>query len=196
VDAYAFFSNLHALTRAATWLDAASQAQTLVQACWLPSGYYVTGTGDDQTLNDGVVPTDTQSWTALSGLKPDGNAASLQYMLDNCSTTSNEYVGLKFAVAGSEVQNEVTAGAAMALYLQGGAFRDQAAAYFDSLTNQQKTDGLGLVATPAAEADTGQGLGWKYFNWPHVASTAWMGLAILARDDAYANPYATVQLDP
>ena len=39
-----------------------------------------------------------------------------------------------------------------------------------------------------------QGLGWKYFNWLHVASTAWTGLALLARENAYANPYALVQL--
>jgi hypothetical protein len=52
-----------------------------------------------------------------------------------------------------------------------------------------------LVATPVPEADTGPGLGWKYFNWLHVASTAWASLAFLARENAYANPYATVQLD-
>ncbi len=199
VDAYAFFQNLHTLSQDAAWLDAASRARTLVMACRHAAGYYVTGTGNDQTLNASVVPTDTQSWTALANVNPDGNAASLQYMLDNCTTTTGQFAGFKFAVAGTGVQNEVTAGAAMALHLQGGTFRDRAATYFESLTNQQKsasnTDGLGLVATPAPEADTGPGLGWKYFNWLHVASTAWTGLALLARDNTYANPYATVQLD-
>ncbi len=199
VDAYALFLNLYTLTQDTTWQDAANKAKALVMACRLPAGYYVTGTGNDQTLNAGVVPTDTQSWTALAGINPDGNAQSLQYMLDNLSTTTADYAGFKFALAGSGVQNEVTAGAAMALYLQGGTFRDQAAVYYDSLEKQQKsaanTDGLGLVATPGQEADTGQGLGWKYFNWLHVASTAWTGLAFLVRSDPYANPYQTVQLD-
>jgi hypothetical protein len=199
IDVYALFLNLYALTRDAAWQDAANKAKTLVMASRLPAGYYVTGTGNDQTLNDGVVPTDTQSWSALAGINPDGNAQSLQYMLDNFATTTNGYRGFKFALAGSGVQNEVTAGAAMALHLQGGAFRERAAVYYDSLERQQKsatnTDGLGLVATPGPEADTGQGLGWKYFNWLHVASTAWTGLAFLARDNAYANPYQTVQLD-
>ena len=199
VDAYAFFRNLHALTQDAGWLDAANRARTLVMACRQPAGFYVTGTGNDQTLNAGVVPTDTQSWTALANVSPESNAASLQYMLDNCSTTSGGFAGFKFAVNGTGVQNEVTAGAVMALHLQGATFRDRAGAYFDSLTNQQKsapnTDGLGVVATPVPEADTGPGLGWKYFNWLHVASTAWTGLALLARDNAYANPYALVQGD-
>jgi hypothetical protein len=92
------------------------------------------------------------------------------------------------------VQNEVTAGAAMALALAGGELRARADTYYKSLTAQQNGapggDGLGLVATPAAEANTGAGLGWKYFNWPHLASSAWMGLALLAREDPKANPYA------
>src|SRR5271165_4592887 len=145
-----------------------TRPKTLVRACRLPAGCYVTGTGNDQTLNSGVVPIDAQSWTALADLNPDGNAQSLQYMLANFNTTTNGYAGFKFALAGSGVQNEVTAGAAMALYLQGRTFRDKATAYYDSLEKQQKsatnTDGLGLVATPGQEADTGQGLGWKYFN--------------------------------
>jgi hypothetical protein len=98
------------------------------------------------------------------------------------------------------VQNEVTAGAAMALQLQGGALRDAAAAFYASLEQQQQGapggDGLGLVATPDVEADTGPGLGWKYFNWPHAASSAWTGLAFLAREDASANPYAPIKMNP
>ena len=199
VDAHAFFRNLYALTRDTAWQDAANRAKTLVVACRLPAGHYVTGTGNDKTLNSGVVPADAQSWTALSGLNPNGNAASLQYMLDHFHTVTKDYAGFKFALAGSGVQNEVTAGAAMALHLQGGAFPAKAAAYYDSLEKQQKSasnsDGLGLVATPGQAADTGQGLGWKYFNWLHVASTAWAGLAFLARDNPYANPFMAVQTD-
>ena len=47
-------------------------------------------------------------------------------MLDNCSTTrmANSRVSNSRSPADG-VQNEVTAGAAMALYLQGGTFRDR-----------------------------------------------------------------------
>lgn len=197
VDAYSFFLNLYELTKDKTWQNAANSAKTLVIACLTKEGYYITGTGEKQDLNSSVVPTDTQSWTALSNLNPAGNAQSLQFMLDKQTTITENYKGFKFALAGSDVQNEVTAGAVMALYLQGGKFRDVSQVYFDSLEAQQKnasnTDGLGLVATPGKEADTGAGLGWKYFNWLHVASSAWTGLAFLAREDTYANPYELVR---
>jgi hypothetical protein len=49
--------------------------------------------------------------------------------------------------------------------------------------------GYGLVATPAKEAHTGEGLGWAYFNYLHVASTAWTGLALIGKDNEEANPY-------
>ncbi|MEJ2322142.1 MAG: hypothetical protein P8Z31_07335, partial [Gammaproteobacteria bacterium] len=166
VDAYALFLNLHALTQDAGWLDAAHRAKNLVIACRLPDGYYVTGTGEDQSLNAGVVPTDTQSWTALAGIDPEANERSLRYMTRACGTKTGDYPGFRFALGGREIQNEVTAGAAMALHLHGGALAAEASAYYDSLARQQNnapnTDGLGLVATPGREADTGQGLGWKY----------------------------------
>lgn len=198
VDAYAFFKNLGALTSDAQWNEAANHAQKLVLACRLAAGYYVTGTGNDKTLNAGIVPTDAQSWTALAKLNESGNEQSLQYMLDKLSAQTAGYSGFKFALAGSNIQNEATAGAVMALYLQGGQLKDKANAYYQSLEAQIKratnSDGLGVVATPGSEADTGAGLGWKYFNWLHVASSAWTGLAFLARDDAYANPYALVKI--
>lgn len=197
VDAFALFQNLHALTRNQAWADAAHRARTLVMACRLPSGQYVTGTGETKVLNSGVVPTDAQSWTALANIDPQANAASLRFMLAQLGASSLGHPGFKFALAGSGVQNEVTAGAAMALFLQGGEFAASAEPYYAGLLRQQAeapgSDGLGLVATPAPEADTGAGLGWKYFNWPHAASTAWTGLALLAKTDPKANPYMTVE---
>ncbi|WP_257453672.1 hypothetical protein [Archangium lipolyticum] len=196
VDAFALFTNLYRLTREERWVAAAQRAQRLVKACHMPEGYYVTGTGVGDVLNAGVVPADVQTWTALAGLNPAGNASSLRFLLDRLSTTTAGFAGFKFALAGEGVQNEVTAGAAMALHLMGGDLREGAEPYFDSLVRQQLqapgTVGAGLVATPGAEAKTGEGLGWSYFNWPHAASSAWTGLALLARDDARANPYAPV----
>lgn len=197
VDAFALFNNLFALTGDAAWQAAAERARTLVAACRTVSGYYVTGTGETQVLNSDVVPTDVQTWTSLAGVAPEHNGAALNFAVSQLVTTTAGFQGFKFAMAGSGVQNEVTAGAAMALWLEGGAFRDVAGAYYDSLLKQQSSaaggDGLGVVATPGDAADTGAGLGWKYYNWPHSAATAWTGLALLARDDASANPYATVK---
>jgi len=120
---------------------------------------------------------------------------SLIYMMQNLRATSAGFEGTKFAQAGSEIQNEATAGAAMALWLRGeDAFRNAATRYLDSLVKQmaeaKNADGYGVVATPVPEAKTGEGLGWSYFNFLHVASSAWTGLALLAKDDPGANPYA------
>ena len=52
--------------------------------------------------------------------------------------------------------------------------------------------GYDLVATPAEVADTGASLGWKYFNYLHVASTAWTGLALLGKELEEANPYVSL----
>lgn len=198
VDAYAFFNNLHILTKDARWSEAAEHARKLVRACLTRDGYYVTGTGVGMTLNSAVVPTDAQSWTALANLNPEANARSLQFMLDRLSTQTVGYSGFKFARDGSGVQYEATAGAVMALFLQDGQLRDKSKSFYQGMEAAIKRapngDGLGVVATPGTEADTGPGLGWKYYNWLHVASSAWTGLAFLAREDPYANPYAPVRV--
>lgn len=200
VDAFTFFANLHHLTGDAAWAAASESARGLVIACRvernLNAMWYVTGTGTTQVLNDEVIPTDTQSWTALAGIDPGrAEGISLSYMIQHMHTSSAGFEGTKFAQHGAEVQNEATAGAAMALWLCGGdAMRPMAQRWLDSLTRQiteaPNADGYGVVATPAAEAKTGPGLGWSYFNFLHVASSAWTGLALLARDNPGANPYA------
>ncbi|HKP77196.1 MAG TPA: hypothetical protein VJT67_16810 [Longimicrobiaceae bacterium] len=200
VDAFSFFGNLHHLTRQQRWSDARDSARKLVLACRVTKSanvmYYVTGTGTTRELNAEVIPTDTQSWTSLAGIDPGpAEGYSLIYMMHNMDATSAGFPGTKFAQLGSEIQNEATAGAAMALWLRGDdAFRNAANRYLDSLVKQiggaPNADGYGLVATPAAEAKTGKGLGWSYFNFLHVASSAWTGLALLAKENPGANPYA------
>jgi len=200
VDAFSLFGNLHHLTGQQVWADAQASARRLVLACRVKKSenvmYYVTGTGTKQELNAGVIPTDTQSWTSLAGIDPGAaEGYSLLYMLHHMDATSAGFAGTKFAQHGAEIQNEATAGAAMALWLRGDdAFRNAATRYLDSLVKQmaeaKNADGYGVVATPVPEAKTGEGLGWSYFNFLHVASSAWTGLALLAKDDPGANPYA------
>jgi hypothetical protein len=203
VDAFSFFANLHHLTGDTRWAEASAHARRLVLACRVEKSrnvmYYVTGTTETMALNESVVPTDTQSWTALAGIDPGpAEGYSLIYMLHNMDTESAGYPGTRFAQAGKEVQNEATAGAAMALWLSKAGLQTAAERYYDSLVRQisgaTNGDGYGLVATPAAEAETGPGLGWKYFNYLHVASSAWTGLALLAKETPGANPYASLKI--
>lgn len=197
VDCVAFFDNLFQLTGKKEWETARENARTLVKACFFNNQYYITGTGLSMDHNKEVVPTDTQSWTSLAKIDPSTEERSLQYMIDAMGAQSAGFEGTKFARNGREIQNEATAGAAMALWLardKNPKFETTALKYLQSLENQltkaTNSIGYGIVATPASEADTGPGLGWKYFNLLHVASTAWTGLALLAKDKTSANPYA------
>jgi hypothetical protein len=203
VDAFSFFANLHHLTGDARWKEASESARKLVLACRVQQRrdvvFYVTGTKTTMELNDGVVPTDTQSWTALAGIDPGpAEGYSLIYMMHNMDAESAGFPGTRFARDGKEVQNEATAGAAMALWLSKAGLQTAAERYYDSLVRQitdaPNADGYGVVATPAPAADTGPGLGWQYFNFLHVASSAWTGLALLAKDDPGANPYAKLAI--
>lgn len=197
VDAYAFFANMFNLTGQTVWKEASESARRLVMACLVHESYYVTGTGTTMVLNAGVVPTDTQSWTALTGLNPEVNSRSLDYMVQAMQVESDGYLGFKFAQAGSGIQNEATAGAMMALWLDTPQHRTQAERFYDSIARQigehPRGDGYGVLATPDEVADTGEGLGWKYYSWLHVASSAWTGLAFLVRDNPQSNPYAPVK---
>lgn len=200
VDCVSFFDNLFVLTGQTIWQQARERARTLVKACFWQNAYYVTGTGNGSDINQWVVPTDCQSWVSLARINPETDLSSLQFMLSAMHTESNGFSGTKFALHGSEVQNEATAGAAMSLWFarhQSSSFEQKYNEYMQSLVRQIKeaanSIGYGVVATPAEVADTGEGLGWKYFNYLHVASSAWTGLALLARENEAANPYVQLQ---
>ncbi len=197
-DCVSFFDNLFALTGKPVWEAARESARTLVKACLIDHIYYITGTGKSQDLNRSVIPTDCQSWVSLARVNPETDKNSLMFM-GEMETTSKGFVGTKFALAGSEIQNEATAGAAMALWFardKSTSFEKKALAYMDSLEKQIKDApnaiGYGVVATPAEVAGTGEGLGWQYFNYLHVASSAWTGLALAGKDNQEANPYMSL----
>ncbi|MBO6496236.1 MAG: hypothetical protein JJ978_11760 [Roseivirga sp.] len=196
VDCVSFFDNLWVLTGNDAWKNARERARTLVKGCFWQNTYYVTGTGIASDINHTVVPTDCQSWVSLARINPETDMSSLSFMIDAMTTESKGFKGTKFALAGSEVQNEATAGAAMSLWFArqvNSSFEKVFDEYMESLVRQIKeaenSIGYGLVATPAKEAHTGEGLGWAYFNYLHVASTAWTGLALIGKDNEEANPY-------
>lgn len=93
--------------------------QALVRRCFIdgPDGtaHFCTGTGVGPVLNADVIPTDCQTWTALSGIAPDVRDACFSYLVTNHQTTSGDFLGMRFSSTGREVQNENTAGAALAL---------------------------------------------------------------------------------
>lgn len=196
VDCVSFYDNLWVLTGNKAWEAARESARTLVKACFWQNTYYVTGTGLEKDINHYVVPTDCQSWVSLARINPETDLSSLSFMVQAMTTESKGFKGTKFALAGSEIQNEATAGAAMSLWFArhvDASFEKVFDEYMESLVRQIKeannSIGYGLVATPAEEAHTGEGLGWVYFNYLHVASTAWTGLALLGKDNEQANPY-------
>lgn len=93
--------------------------QNLVQRCYIdgPEGstHFCTGTGVGLVLNAGVVPTDCQTWTFLSHITPEIKDACLKYVVASHQTTSGGFLGMRFSSTGREIQNENTAGAALAL---------------------------------------------------------------------------------
>ncbi|WP_417610283.1 hypothetical protein [Owenweeksia hongkongensis] len=197
-DCVSFFDNLFALTGNPVWETARESARTLVKACLVQNTFYITGTGIGQNLNTSVIPTDCQSWVSLAHVNPETDQSCLMFM-SQMETSSKGFLGTKFAMAGAEIQNEATAGAAMALWFardKSSDFEQKALAYMDSLERQIKESpngiGYGVVATPAEVADTGEGLGWQYFNYLHVASSAWTGLALAGKDLKEANPYMSL----
>eukprot|EP00244_Chara_vulgaris_P004326 TRINITY_DN1856_c0_g2_i1.p1 TRINITY_DN1856_c0_g2~~TRINITY_DN1856_c0_g2_i1.p1 ORF type:complete len:285 (-),score=39.98 TRINITY_DN1856_c0_g2_i1:6-797(-) len=198
-DVFVFFTNLFKLTKDCKWQEGADSAAKFVRACRLGDEWglrYCAGTlGDSQNLNVFVVPTDCQTWTSLASIDPCSNSGCLQFMLKNMPTQSAGFSGILFSRTGREVQNENTAGAAMSLFLNDHSAEAQV--LYDSLERQiadaPNSDGFGIVATPATESFTGDGLGWSYFNWPHTAASAWTGLAFLVKEgQCSANPFATI----
>lgn len=89
--------------------------QRFVQSCFIEgpngSGYFCA----DTCVNTAVIPTDSQTYVALSGIAPEYEDACLLYVLANHQTTSGAFPGFNFSSKGREVHNEITAGAAMAL---------------------------------------------------------------------------------
>lgn len=114
-----------------------SSSQALVRRCFVngPAGaaHFCTGTGEGPVLNAGVIPTDCQTWTALSGVAPDVRDACLDYVVANHQATSAGFLGMRFSSTGREVQNENTAGAALALREAG---RAEAGSLLASLQDQ------------------------------------------------------------
>jgi hypothetical protein len=144
-----------------------------------------------------VYPSDAQTSVVLAEVDPALNTNILRNLASEFWHKFNNFEGIRFSTVGKGIQNERTASAAFALLISGEVelvpFADR---LYESLERQigsaSNTDKHGLVATPSEEADTG--MGWKYFNWLHCASTAWTGLAFLAKTKPSCNPYVIPEL--
>lgn len=109
------------------------------------------------------------------------------------STSDCCYWGMRFTNCGDHIQSEVTAGAAMALCLDG-----QHLGAMGLLCNLERirltapnhdTEGKGVVATPWCDCATTCFASAEYPNERHVASTVWTALAFMvARGAERANP--------
>jgi hypothetical protein len=213
IDVYVFAKNLFVLDGDAKWADMAESAANFVRCMFVEvdsqHGYYLTGTLDDGiTPNSSLIPADAQAWTALArrgNLEIDTNdraVRAMRWLLENlkagCSGDSLPDEGIKFSSAGKNMQSEVTASASLALvWLDFES--NQAQAFIELLDwirlNSGRNDdgispGIGIVATPCSEgAWTGYGLDAWYYNFRHVASSAWTGLMVMvSQGHEMANP--------
>jgi hypothetical protein len=217
IDAYVFARNLYAIDRDTKWLEMAGYAQIFVQSMYVKvdrqHGYYQTGTLEDGiTPNPTPIPVDAQVWTALARNNEtridtsERAKCAIRWLLDpdngllqdccDCQTDCRCH-GVKFSMEGTNIQIEISASTAMALYLMNQ--KKDATCFFNcldwvSLNAQPDYDGIedtiGIVATPSLEgAWTGYGEYAWYYKLLHTASSAWTGMAVLvAQGDKMANP--------
>ena len=195
--------SLYNLSQDPKWSGMAEHAKRFVCAMYTSSpapGHYFTGTGGDGvTINPNPLPADCQSWAALAGLCSPGQATNaLAWLWQNlrvtCTVGTNTSEGIKFSDRGSGISTEQTAGAAMALR-QNGFFSEAAELLRNLQTIQDAAASCqtnGIVAAPCAGC-TATGFGNCLPNKPHVASSAWSGLApLVASGDPMANPLMPV----
>jgi len=207
IDVYALAMGLFNLTHDPKWWDMADSAAGFVRAMYTnatPPGHYFTGTGDDGvTVNPSPIPADGQSWSALAGLDiPDRATNALAWMwanlLVNCRVGADDFEGIKAAERGSGVSSEQTAGAAMAYAVYGDSARaNKLLADLQCIQLRAAScDTSGIVAAPC-DGCSSNGFEGCLPQKPHVASTAWTGLAYLvANGDATANPLKPIPGTP
>jgi len=190
--AYALFRALSSLTRDPIWEDNMEHARFFITYCYDDiKGLFCTGVGADGKI-ESAFPSDAQIAFALSEIDPALNTGLLKNLATDFWHTAKKFEGIRFSTEGTGIHNERTASAAFALHISGEVeLAPYADRLFESLERQigsaPNTDKHGLVATPHEEADTG--MGWKFYNWLHCASTAWAGLAFLAKSKPSCNPY-------
>jgi len=218
IDVWTLAQNLYGLTGEAKWATMASSAACFVQSMYVEvdasTGYYRTGTLADGCMpNPSPIPADAQAWTALArrgavSIDCDDRATkAMRWLLDNlkggCECEDLPANGVKFSDVGKNMQCEVTASAAFALFWLGyetceaqtfidllAWVRVNAAPPYDAIA-----DGIGLVATPCSAGTwTGYGPDAWYFRLLHCASSDWYGLTYLHvhKGADWANPLAPV----
>ena len=186
LDVYIAFSRLAGITNDAVWRACAEHARTFVEAMWNDSeGYYATGTADDGvTVNQAVVPLDTQTWAMLAFGPNPRTLRAMEYAERHHAVTAYGFSGFDFNTDLDQPWFEGTSQAVVAYRLMGRS--DTAARYLAELqrvqTEAPHANGTGIVA--AAQDGLTTGLNWLYFNRLHVGATAWYVLAELG-----SNPY-------
>ncbi|MFK7825888.1 MAG: hypothetical protein AB8G05_17175 [Oligoflexales bacterium] len=166
-------------------------------------GIYQIGTNnvcsDSTTINLGATPADAQSWRLLSRAEMGGSeerSKSSQEALrsepfferdaDFSDLIGQDIFGVRFTDFGRGVQMENTGSALLSL---NDFYGEQPADSVTDLRNSIKYlfdfyKGGGIPASsqsdpnPQARGGFNTGLSWSYFDWPHVASTVWSGLAL------------------
>jgi len=169
IDAYAVFTRLYALTGKEKYKNAAASARDFVLSMYSETeGRYYLGTkADGKTpVTDNTV-LDAQSWAVLSlgDSRPINCALSMK-------TKEGGYPFRKAADA-SGFWPEGTAFTALALRIN--ANDSEAVSALSAMETVQLASG-GFNSSTVPVLDTG--LGWSYFDVPHIAPASWYILAV------------------
>lgn len=177
-DLAAAFSELAAITGAASWRVEAHAASRFVSAMWDDAcACFATGTGDDGVTVNRFVALDAQVWPllALPELKSRGDA-----VMASIDTRLAVGDGYAYSEVKSGIWTEGTAQVALLAALRGD--KTKAAALLKAIARQRATDGS-YYASNIAALPTGFMLPTDprqprlYFRLPHLGATAWAALA-------------------
>lgn len=179
IDAYAAFSQLHAVTSDERYADAAQSALRFIKSMYDDKqGLFMTGTTDDgKTPNTDVVVLDAQVWSAMAlqdEFKPFEDA------LDVVTSMQTDEGGYPFCQENKNGGWWAEGTAYTALMWRGRGKASDYAHAMDTLAKAQQEDGL-FSAASVDNLSTGMGLfdgsPWEYSRDAHIAPTAWFVMA-------------------
>jgi hypothetical protein len=185
LDIYVAFARLFQITGDPTWQDYAQHAKNFVDAMNPDGQYYRTGTTiDGVTLNESVIPLDTQSWSLLAqGVTTKTLAAIATAEISHTAVYSG-FEGFDFNTDKDAPWPEGTGQMDVVYWVMGETTKAQhyLAELRDMQTLANNSNGKGIVASVSPTLTTG--FGWEYYNRLHVGATAWFAFA----EQKY-NPY-------
>lgn len=193
IDAAVLFFRLNNIEKNKKYSDALDNARKFVESMRDLKGFYYTGTDSTGiTPNKSNFVLDVHPWStiALQDYNTDRAKIAIQNAIDSCYISDYKSINYDKKLNGYDFNGnkdgiwlEGTMEMATAFSLMGRTQEAQklweTAEYLQ--VNGKNNDGKGLVAADHDSVNTG--FNWLYFNWLHVAPTAWFVISKLC------NPY-------